>query len=97
MRVFILKEGKEYNQGVAYLDDGTMVVVDNARKMIGKTIDVSVTSVLQTTAGKMIFGKWDERSGYSRGASGVTTAAIPVPTPSTATIVPSVETKTGSS
>src|ERR1700722_16307890 len=54
MRVFILKEGKEYNQGVAYLDDGTMVVVDNARKMIGKTIDVSVTSVLQTTAGKMI-------------------------------------------
>jgi uncharacterized protein YacL len=65
MRVFILKEGKEYNQGVAYLDDGTMVVVDNARKMIGKTIDVSVTSVLQTTAGKMIFGKWDER-GYSR-------------------------------
>ena len=62
MRVFILKEGKEYNQGVAYLDDGTMVVVDNARKVIGKTIDVSVTSVLQTTAGKMIFGKWDERS-----------------------------------
>jgi uncharacterized protein YacL len=61
MRVFILKEGKEYNQGVAYLDDGTMVVIDNARKMIGKTIDISVTSVLQTTAGKMIFGKWDER------------------------------------
>jgi uncharacterized protein YacL len=66
MRVFILKEGKEYNQGVAYLDDGTMVVVDNARKMIGKTIDVSVTSVLQTTAGKMIFGKWDERRGEAR-------------------------------
>ena len=62
MKVFILKEGKEYNQGVAYLDDGTMVVVDNARKMIGKTIDISVTSVLQTTAGKMIFGKWDERT-----------------------------------
>ena len=62
MHVFILKEGKEYNQGVAYLDDGTMVVVDNARKAIGKTIDVSVTSVLQTTAGKMIFGKWDERA-----------------------------------
>jgi len=61
MHVFILKEGKEYNQGVAYLDDGTMVVVDNARKAIGKTIDISVTSVLQTTAGKMIFGKWDER------------------------------------
>ncbi|MEP6714535.1 MAG: PIN domain-containing protein [Terriglobia bacterium] len=61
MRVFILKEGKEYNQGVAYLDDGTMVVVDNARRMIAKTVDVSVTSVLQTTAGKMIFGKYDER------------------------------------
>jgi uncharacterized protein YacL len=62
MRVFILKEGKEYNQGVAYLDDGTMVVVDNARRMISKTIDISVTSVLQTTAGKMIFGKYDERN-----------------------------------
>ncbi len=62
MRVFILKEGKEYNQGVAYLDDGTMVVVDNARKMIGKNVDIAVTSVLQTTAGKMIFGKFDERA-----------------------------------
>jgi uncharacterized protein YacL len=61
MRVFILKEGKEYNQGVAYLDDGTMVVVDNAKKLISKTIDISVTSVLQTTAGKMIFGRYDER------------------------------------
>ncbi len=62
MRVFILKEGKEHNQGVAYLDDGTMVVVDNARRMISKTVDISVTSVLQTTAGKMIFGKFDERN-----------------------------------
>jgi len=61
MRVFVLKEGKEYNQGVAYLDDGTMVVVDNARRLISKTIDISVTSVLQTTAGKMIFGRFDER------------------------------------
>jgi uncharacterized protein YacL len=61
MRVFILKEGKEYNQGVAYLDDGTMVVVDNAKRMISKTIDITVTSVLQTTAGKMIFGRFDER------------------------------------
>ncbi len=61
MRVFILKEGKEYNQGVAYLDDGTMVVVDNARKLIGKNADVAVTSVLQTTAGKMIFGRlWED-------------------------------------
>ncbi len=80
MRVFILKEGKEYNQGVAYLDDGTMVVVDNARKMISKTIDVSVTSVLQTTAGKMIFGKWDERGPGrhdARGASPPQVAALP--------------------
>jgi uncharacterized protein YacL len=61
MRVFILKEGKEYNQGVAYLDDGTMVVVDNAKKVISRTIDISVTSVLQTTAGKMIFGRFDDR------------------------------------
>ena len=70
MRVFILKEGKEYNQGVAYLDDGTMVVVDNAKRLISKTVDITVTSVLQTTAGKMIFGKYDERaqgSGEGRG------------------------------
>jgi uncharacterized protein YacL len=71
MKVFILKEGKEYNQGVAYLDDGTMVVVDNARKMIGKTIDVVVTSVLQTTAGKMIFGRFIDAA--------VAAQAIPAP------------------
>ncbi len=76
MRVFILKEGKEYNQGVAYLDDGTMVVIDNARKMIGKTIDISVTSVLQTTAGKMIFGKWDERGSGHRGSSSPPPVAV---------------------
>jgi uncharacterized protein YacL len=96
MRVFILKEGKEYNQGVAYLDDGTMVVVDNARKMIGKTIDVSVTSVLQTTAGKMIFGKWDERSGYAR-SSGTPVAASPVQVVGTGgatTVVPSTAMET---
>lgn len=63
MKVFILKEGKEYNQGVAYLDDGTMVVVDNARRLIGKSADIAVTSVLQTTAGKMIFGRLWEDSG----------------------------------
>jgi uncharacterized protein YacL len=61
MRVFILKEGKEHNQGVAYLDDGTMVVVDNAKRQISRNVDIIVTSVLQTTAGKMIFGKFDER------------------------------------
>jgi uncharacterized protein YacL len=57
MSVLIIKEGKEYNQGVAYLDDGTMVVVDNARSRIGKRLDIVVTSVLQTTAGRMIFGR----------------------------------------
>jgi uncharacterized protein YacL len=70
MRVFILKEGKEYNQGVAYLDDGTMVVVDNARKLIGRNADIAVTSVLQTTAGKMIFGRLWEEAGDA-GANGV--------------------------
>ena len=60
MNVLILKEGKEYNQGVGYLDDGTMVVVDHARKLIGRTVPISVTSVLQTASGKMIFGKMDE-------------------------------------
>ena len=74
MRVFILKEGKEYNQGVAYLDDGTMVVVDNAKRLISKTIDVTVTSVLQTTAGKMIFGKYDERGHGAPGSVSVSPA-----------------------
>lgn len=62
MKVYILKEGKEPNQGVAYLDDGTMVVVDNGRKMISKTVEITVTSVLQTTAGKMIFGRFDDKA-----------------------------------
>ncbi|HEV3141431.1 MAG TPA: PIN domain-containing protein [Vicinamibacterales bacterium] len=75
MKVFILKEGKEYNQGVAYLDDGTMVVVDNARKMISKTIDIVVTSVLQTTAGKMIFGRYIEAGPISH--SGVPHVVAP--------------------
>jgi len=87
MRVFILKEGKEYNQGVAYLDDGTMVVIDNARKMIGKTIDISVTSVLQTTAGKMIFGKWDERGPVRHDTKAVAPPSIAVP-PASATSAP---------
>src|SRR5713226_3109908 len=62
MRVLILREGKEANQGVAYLDDGTMVVVDGARRMINKSVDIIVTSVHQTTAGKMIFGRLEERA-----------------------------------
>src|SRR6185312_4342983 len=75
MRVFILREGKEYNQGVAYLDDGTMVVVDGARRMINKTVDISVTSVHQTTAGKMIFGRYDDRSEAAQ--RGVASAEAP--------------------
>ncbi|HUU38567.1 MAG TPA: PIN domain-containing protein [Candidatus Desulfaltia sp.] len=62
MRIFILKEGKEKDQGVGYLDDGTMVVVDNSRRMIGQNIDITVTSVLQTTVGKMIFGRYNEEA-----------------------------------
>ncbi len=75
MKVFILKEGKEYNQGVAYLDDGTMVVVDNARRMISRNIDIVVTSVLQTTAGKMIFGRYID---------GAQAAPAPLPSPAAA-------------
>jgi len=57
MRVKLLKEGKEHNQGVGYLDDGTMVVVEDARRLIGQEVGVVVTSVLQTQAGRMIFTK----------------------------------------
>jgi uncharacterized protein YacL len=61
MRVFILREGKEANQGVAYLEDGTMVVVDGARRSMNRNVDITVTSVHQTPAGKMIFGRMEER------------------------------------
>jgi uncharacterized protein YacL len=84
MRVVILREGKEPLQGVAYLDDGTMVVVDGARRFIGRTIDIVVTSTHQTPAGKMIFGRIEEKtdnlsakaaaSGAGQGASGVVPA-----------------------
>jgi uncharacterized protein YacL len=57
LHVQILREGKSQGQGVAYLDDGTMVVIENARRFIGKEVEVSVTSVLQTTAGRMIFSE----------------------------------------
>ena len=57
MVVQVIKEGKEMNQGVAYLDDGTMIVVDGGKKHIGETMDVMVTSVLQTAAGRLIFAK----------------------------------------
>ncbi|MDQ0272549.1 PIN/TRAM domain-containing protein [Cytobacillus purgationiresistens] len=57
MKVQVIKDGKEQNQGIAYLDDGTMIVVEEGRNYIGKHIDVIVTSVLQTSAGRMIFAK----------------------------------------
>ena len=85
MHVFISKEGKEPNQGVAYLDDGTMVVVDHARKLIGRNLDIAVTSVLQTTAGRMIFGRILDGAlahpghGGSAGADTRTAPAAPRP------------------
>jgi len=71
MRVLILREGKEANQGVAYLDDGTMVVVDGAKRFINRNVDILVTSVHQTTAGKMIFGRMDERAENGNGGGAV--------------------------
>lgn len=63
--VHVLREGKEAGQGVAYLDDGTMVVVDQGRKCLGQTVDVTVTSVLQTAAGRMIFARLREEESVS--------------------------------
>jgi hypothetical protein len=105
MKVFILKEGKEYNQGVAYLDDGTMVVVDNARKMISKTIDVVVTSVLQTTAGKMIFGRFIDPSlaaaqaaaSGDRDEQGAQRRPRPVPVPAASAAAPAASAAAGPS
>ena len=57
MTVTLIKQGKDSSQAVAYLDDGTMIVVEDGRKLIGKTVDIVVTSVLQTAAGRMIFGR----------------------------------------
>jgi uncharacterized protein YacL len=64
MEIKILKEGKEHDQGVAYLDDGTMVVVDNGKRRLGSTAKVTITSVLQTQAGRMIFAKLSEDNGH---------------------------------
>jgi uncharacterized protein YacL len=105
MKVFILKEGKEYNQGVAYLGDGTMVVVDNARKMISKTIDVVVTSVLQTTAGKMIFGRFIDPSlaaaqaaaSGDRDEQGAQRRPRPVPVPAASAAAPAASAAAGPS
>ncbi|PKL91035.1 MAG: PIN domain nuclease [Candidatus Goldiibacteriota bacterium HGW-Goldbacteria-1] len=70
--VKIMKEGKEKEQGIAYLTDGTMIVVDNARKLLNKKIDVVVTNVLQTDAGRMIFARYEQGgdSRENRGARG---------------------------
>ena len=84
LRVFVLKEGKEPGQGVAYLDDGTMVVVDQGKRAIGRTIEVAVTSVLQTTAGKMIFCRWPEADRDARAKRGARRAASAGATPATA-------------
>jgi len=61
MTIFIAKEGKEKEQGVGYLDDGTMVVVEEGRRLVGKKVEVMVSSVLQTSAGRMIFTKLKEK------------------------------------
>src|SRR5713101_2909080 len=63
LHVHVVKEGKEANQGVAYLDDGTMVVVEHGKRLIGQTVDVTVTTIYQTAAGRMIFARLrDEES-----------------------------------
>jgi uncharacterized protein YacL len=66
MQVHIVKEGKEASQGVAYLADGTMVVIDHGKRLIGQTVDVTVTTVLQTTAGRMIFARPRDEEGGAR-------------------------------
>jgi uncharacterized protein YacL len=87
MRVLILREGKELTQGVAYLDDGTMVVVDGARRLINRTVDILVTSVHQTPAGKMIFGRLDERAEApaTRSAVAAASSSYDSSTPATGT------------
>ena len=63
LRINIMQEGKEHSQGVGYMDDGTMVVVENGRDYIGEYMDVNITKVLQTAAGRMIFGRVEEENG----------------------------------
>jgi len=66
VHVQVVKEGKEVGQGVAYLDDGTMVVVDHGKRLIGQQVSATVTSVLQTTAGRMIFARLKDEEGMAR-------------------------------
>jgi len=68
--VLVVREGREAGQGVAYLDDGTMVVVDGGKRYLGQTVDVTVTSVLQTTAGRMIFTRPRDEEPISRVRNG---------------------------
>ncbi|HNK63743.1 MAG TPA: TRAM domain-containing protein [Anaerolineales bacterium] len=67
LRINIMQEGKEYGQGVGYMDDGTMVVVENGKEYIGEYMEVNITKVLQTAAGRMIFGRVEEENGGKRG------------------------------
>jgi uncharacterized protein YacL len=66
LQVHVLREGKEPGQGVAYLDDGTMVVIDQGKKYLGQSVHVVVTSVLQTSAGRMIFTRLGDEEGGRR-------------------------------
>lgn len=66
MPLFVVKEGKEHNQGVGYLDDGTMVVVEDGRRQVGKRIDVMVNSILQTSSGRMIFTRSTQESQHNQ-------------------------------
>jgi len=69
LEVHVIQEGKEVGQGVGYLEDGTMVVVDEGRRYIDRTIGVVVTKVLQTTAGRMIFARLDSSAGGNHGGN----------------------------
>jgi uncharacterized protein YacL len=66
LRINVIQEGKEYGQGVGYMDDGTMVVVENGKDVIGEYREVAVTKILQTTAGRMIFARVDESNGKKK-------------------------------
>ncbi|HYR03188.1 MAG TPA: TRAM domain-containing protein, partial [Syntrophobacteria bacterium] len=66
LHLHIMREGKEQGQGVAYLDDGTMVVVENASRYLGQDVEAAVTSILQTTAGRMIFTTLKEDAAHRR-------------------------------
>jgi uncharacterized protein YacL len=70
LEVHVIQEGKEVGQGVGYLEDGTMVVVDEGRRHIDRTIEVVVTKVLQTTAGRMIFARLETSSSGDHGGNG---------------------------